>query len=175
GDGQYAPEELPRLLAPLRNGETDVVFGSRMMTPFGALRGGMPLYKFLGNRVLTTLQNALLGTNFSEFHSGYRIYSLRALACVRFQLNSNDFQFDTEIILQLLNAGLRIKELPIPTYYGTEISRVNGLRYAKNVMVATLRNVAHRAWLLHQRALEPVATNASSHYGLKLGYPSSHT
>lgn len=175
GDGQYAPEELPRLMVPLRDGEADAVFGSRMMTRFGALRGGMPLYKFFGNKVLSTMQNVLLGTNFSEFHTGYRIYSVRALERIRFQLNSNGFEFDTEIVLQFLNAGLRIKELPIPTYYGTEICRVNGIRYAKDVMVCTLRNVAHRAGLLHQRALDPIGPRGSAHYDLKLGYSSSHT
>src|ERR1035438_7708817 len=103
GDGQYAPEELPRLLEPLRNNEADAVFGSRMMTRFGALKGGMPLYKFVGNNILITTQNALLGTKLSEFHSGYRIYSVKALAKIPFRLNSNDFHFDTEIIIQLLD------------------------------------------------------------------------
>jgi glycosyltransferase involved in cell wall biosynthesis len=137
GDGQYAPEELPKLLAPLVRGDADAVFGSRMMDRFAALKGGMPLYKYAGNRILSTLQNKLLGTKLSEFHSGYRIYSVRALDGIRFQLNSNDFHFDTEIIIQLINAHARIVELPIPTYYGNEICRVNGMKYAKNVMVAT--------------------------------------
>src|SRR5262249_56189522 len=74
GDAQYAPEELPRLLQPLRDGTADAVFGSRMMTRFGALKGGMPLYKFVGNRILTAFQNAVLRTRLSEFHSGYRLY-----------------------------------------------------------------------------------------------------
>src|SRR5205814_3453044 len=98
GDGQYAPEELPNLLAPLRAGDADAVFGSRMMHRLGALKGGMPLYKFIGNRILSTAQNALLQTRLSEFHSGYRIYSVRTLAGIPFDLNSNDFHFDTEII-----------------------------------------------------------------------------
>jgi glycosyltransferase involved in cell wall biosynthesis len=173
GDGQYAPEELPRLLEPLTAGEADVVFGSRMTTAFGALKGGMPLYKYLGNRVLSTAQNALLGTHLSEFHSGYRIYSVAGLRRLNFALNSNDFHFDTEIIIQCLNAGLRIKELPIPTYYGDEISRVNGMRYAKDVMVATLQNVFHRTGLLWQRRFDPLP-EGNTHYDLKLGYPSSH-
>src|SRR5688572_8410483 len=71
GDGQYAPEELPKLMEPLRRGEADAVFGSRMLERFGALKGGMPLYKYVGNKILTTLQNGLLGTKLSEFHSGY--------------------------------------------------------------------------------------------------------
>ena len=174
GDGQYAPEELPRLMRPLVDGDADAVFGSRMMSRFGALKGGMPLYKFVGNKILTRVQNTLLGTRFSEFHSGYRIYSTAALKKVRFQLNSNDFHFDTEIILQMLNAGQRIRELPIPTYYGDEISRVNGMKYAKDVVVATLRNAAHRSGVLHQRKYDPVGSEEHPHYELKLGYPSSH-
>ncbi len=174
GDGQYAPEELPSLLVPLASGEADAVFGSRMMTRFGALRGGMPLYKFIGNRILTAIQNALLGSHLSEFHSGYRIYSVKALAAIPYRLNSNDFHFDTEIIIQLMNAGARIVERSIPTYYGDEICRVNGMRYAKDVLVATLQNAAHRCGFLYQRRFDahPVG---NERYDLKLGYPSSHT
>jgi glycosyltransferase involved in cell wall biosynthesis len=176
GDGQYAPEELSRLMAPLTSGEADAVFGSRMITRFGALKGGMPLYKFVGNKILTWAQNALLGTKFTEFHSGYRIYSTAALRRVAFLINSNDFHFDTEIILQLLNAKQRIIELPIPTYYGDEISRVNGMKYAKNVLVSTLQNTAHRSGLLYQRRFDPLPLGKESeHYNLKLGYPSSHS
>jgi glycosyltransferase involved in cell wall biosynthesis len=177
GDGQYAPEQLPRLMQPLVDGEADVVFGSRMMTLFGSLKGGMPLYKWLGNRILTTAQNALLRAKLSEFHSGYRIYSTAALKRIHFQLNSNDFHFDTEIIIQMLNARQRIVELAIPTYYGDEISRVNGMKYAKDVMLATVKNVFHRAGVLWQRRFEPIPVPgeaANAHYDLKLGYSSSH-
>jgi glycosyltransferase involved in cell wall biosynthesis len=174
GDGQYAPEELPRLCAPLVDGQADAVFGSRMLTRFGALAGGMPLYKFVGNRILSRFQNAALRTRFSEFHSGYRVYSVAALAGVRFDLNTNDFHFDTEIIIQLLQAGRRIVELPIPTYYGDEISRVDGLRYAAQVARVTLQAVAHRAGVLYQRRFDS-GPDDNSHYTLKLGYASSHT
>jgi len=174
GDGQYAPEELPRLMQPLVAGQADAVFGSRMMETFGALRGGMPLYKYAGNKILTGLQNALLGTKLSEFHSGYRIYSTRALKRVPFRLNSNEFHFDTEIIIQLLNARQRIVELPIPTYYGDEICRVNGMKYAKDVLLAVAKNTVHRSGLLYQRRFDP-HTGDNSHYALKLGYPSSHS
>jgi glycosyltransferase involved in cell wall biosynthesis len=174
GDAQYAPEELPKLLAPVVRGEADAVFGSRMMERFGALKGGMPLYKYIGNKILTAAQNAALRSNLSELHSGYRVYSVRMLKRVHFLLNSNDFHFDTEIIIQVLNAGGRILELPIPTYYGDEICRVNGLKYAKDVMRVTLQNVAHRAGLLHQRRFDP-ADDTNQHYDLKLGYASSHT
>jgi glycosyltransferase involved in cell wall biosynthesis len=174
GDGQYAPEELPKLLEPIRLGEADAVFGSRMLTRFGALKGGMPLYKYVGNKILTTLQNALLGSRLSEFHSGYRVYAVETLRGIRYRLNSNDFHFDTEIIIQLMNAGARIQELPIPTYYGGEICRVNGTRYAKDVLSATLQNFAHRSGLLFQQRFDP-AGDDNVHYDLKLSYDSTHT
>ncbi len=174
GDGQYAPEELPKLLGPLVRGEADAVFGSRMLKRHDALRGGMPVYKYVGNRILTTIQNALLRTKLSEFHSGYRVYSVRALTQIAFRLNSNDFHFDTEIIIQLLNAKARLVELPIPTYYGNEICRVNGMKYAKDVLSVTLQNVAHRSGLRYQRRFEP-KLEENAHYDLKLGYDSSHT
>ncbi|MFG2148583.1 methyltransferase domain-containing protein [Streptomyces sp. NPDC048696] len=134
GDGQYAPELLPEMVAPLVNGEADAVFGSRMMHRGGALRGGMPLYKWLGNRVLTRLENSLLGSRLTEFHSGYRAYSMAALHKLPIERNTDAFDFDTQIIVQLLDAGMRIKEIPIPTYYGDEICYVNGLKYAKDVV-----------------------------------------
>lgn len=138
GDGQYAPERLPRLVEVLAQDEADVVFGSRMLEKRSALKGGMPLYKYVGNKVLTTYQNAMLGTSLSEFHSGYRLYSVNALKSIPFHLNSNDFHFDTEIIIQLVFAEQRIAELPIPTFYGDEICHVNGIKYAWNVFRATL-------------------------------------
>ena len=171
GDGQYAPECLPDLLAPLVAGEADAVFGSRMLTRGGARKGGMPLYKFAGNKVLTRFQNALLGSNLSEFHSGYRLYSVRALQRVPFEANTNDFHFDTEIIVQFVFAGLRIKELPIPTYYGDEECRVNGLRYAWDVCKTMLRARVHGLDLLYDRKFDVRERT----YNLKLGYPSSHT
>ncbi len=174
GDGQYAPEELPNLLAPLVDGTADAVFGSRMVVRGAARRGGMPLYKLVGNKILSRAQNALSGARLSEWHSGYRLYRVSTLGSVRYALNSNGFGFDTEIILQLLNAGARITERAIPTYYGDEICRVNGLRYAKHVMEASLGNALHRRGLVHQRRFEPVAVG-NDRYDLKLGFPSSHT
>lgn len=137
GDGQYAPEALPALVKPIADGQADAVFGSRMMTVLGALKGGMPLYKYVGNRILTTFQNIVLQSFLSEFHTGYRIYSTKALARVPFQYNTNDFHFDTEIIIQLLLAKCRIKELPIPTFYGDEVCHVDGMKYALDVAIVT--------------------------------------
>ena len=173
GDGQYAPEELPRLLEPVAAGAADAVLGSRMMRPGGARRGGMPLYKYVGNKVLSRVQNGLAGSRLSEWHSGYRIYSADALRRIPFRLNSDGFAFDTEVILQLQSAGARILELPIPTFYGTEISRVDGVRYARQVVAATAAAALHRRGLRWQRRFEPL--DAGNPYDLKLGFPSSHS
>ena len=139
GDGQYAPECLEDMVAPLERGEADAVLGSRMMEKGAARKGGMPLYKYLGNRVLTVFENTMLGTSLTEFHSGYRAYSVSALRRIPFERNSDDFDFDTEIIIQLHTAGLRITEVPIPTYYGDEICYVNGIKYAKDVCLDVIR------------------------------------
>ncbi|MBE0585202.1 MAG: glycosyltransferase family 2 protein [Desulfofustis sp.] len=154
GDGQYAPECLPDLVEVLANDEADAVFGSRMMQGTSALKGGMPLYKFVGNKILTTLQNTLLGSDLSEFHSGYRLYATNALARVPFDLNSNDFHFDTEIIIQFITAGLKIKELPIPTFYGDEICHVNGLKYAWDVCRTTVQAKVQKFHIFYDRKFD---------------------
>jgi len=139
GDGRYAPEVMADLVAPIVAGDADAVLGSRMMTPRAARQGGMPLDKYVGNRILTTFQNAVTGLRLSEWHSGYRAYRVAALADLPFVGNSDGFDFDTEIILQLHAAQKRIAELPIPTYDGDEICHVNGLSYAKDVALDTIR------------------------------------
>lgn len=133
GDGQYAPEVLPLLLQPIIDNEAEIVFGSRMIDKGAALKGGMPLYKYVGNRILTIFENYMIGTNLSEWHSGYRVYSCKALKNIPYNLNTNDFHFDSEIIIQLNEAGYKILELSVPTYYGDEICYVNGVKYAKNI------------------------------------------
>ena len=143
-----------------------------MLAPGQARQGRMPLYKWLGNRILTATQNLLLGAKLSEFHSGYRIYRVSSLARIPFTLNTNDFHFDTEIIIQFLNAGLRILELPIPTYYGDEICYVNGLRYAKDVVRVTLQNVAHRMGMFYQPRFD-VGSGDNAHYALKASFRSA--
>lgn len=130
GDGQYAPELLGTLITPIKDDEADVVFGSRMIHKRKALEGGMPLYKWLGNQFLTWVLNGVLGVRLAEFHSGYRIYSVDALSKMPFGYNSNYYDFDTEIIIQSIDSNQRIIERPIPTFYGDEISYVNGFKYA---------------------------------------------
>jgi glycosyltransferase involved in cell wall biosynthesis len=147
GDGQYAPEALPQIVEPLELDKCDAVFGSRMLVPGAARLGGMPLYKYVGNRILTGFQNAITGMDLSEWHSGYRAYMVGALTEIPFEGNSDDFDFDTQIIVQLHEAGKRIEEVPIPTFYGDEISRVNGLRYARDVSIHAARYRAHKMGL----------------------------
>jgi glycosyltransferase involved in cell wall biosynthesis len=154
GDGQYAPECLPDLTQVLAENKADAVFGSRMMEGNSALKGGMPLYKFAGNKILTRFQNMLLGSNLSEFHSGYRLYSISALEKIPFDLNSNDFHFDTEIIIQLITAGLHIKELPIPTFYGDEICHVNGMKYAWDVCRTTMQSRIQKFHVFYDRKFD---------------------
>jgi len=176
GDGQYAPEALPMLVKPIVDGEADAVFGSRMMTALGALNGGMPLYKYVGNRILTAFQNVVLQSSLSEFHTGYRLYSTKALARVPFQFNTNDFHFDTEIIIQLLLAKLHIKELPIPTFYGDEICHVNGMKYALDVAIVTTIARLQSFSLMYRRNFDiNGAFSDKCAYEPKLDYDSSHT
>jgi glycosyltransferase involved in cell wall biosynthesis len=139
GDGQYAPELLPEIVAPIVRGEADAVMGSRMMERGQARAGGMPLYKYAGNRVLTKFQNAVAGLDLTEWHSGYRAYRVSSLESIPFESNADGFNFDTQIILQLHDAGMQITEIPIPTYYGDEICYVNGLSYARDITRDTLR------------------------------------
>ncbi|MFZ9775781.1 MAG: glycosyltransferase family 2 protein [Ilumatobacteraceae bacterium] len=139
GDGQYAPEFLPRMVAPIVDGRADVVFGSRMLKRGAALWGGMPKYKFVGNKILSFLQNRIAGVSLSEWHSGYRAYSVASLARVGFELNADYYDFDTQIILQMIESNQRILEIPIPTFYGDELSRVNGIRYGWRILKHTLR------------------------------------
>lgn len=140
GDGQYAPECLPILLQPFIDDRTiGAVFGSRMLNKKDALKGGMPIYKFIGNQILTHTQNLLIGSNLSEFHTGYRIYSTKMISQIPFELNTNDFHFDTEIIVQIFFSNFKVVELPIPTYYGDEVCHVNGMRYAWDVTKASIK------------------------------------
>mgnify|MGYP001418335991 CR=1 FL=1 len=100
GDNQYPANRIVSLLNPLVTGKYDAVFGSRMMNSFDAIKGGMPIYKYIGNILLTFFQNMILTSNLSEFHSGYRSYKVSSLKKVKFKKNTNDFHFDTEIIIQ---------------------------------------------------------------------------
>lgn len=140
GDGQYAPELIESFIRPIMRDKVDVVLGSRMMTKGGARAGGMPGYKFVGNKILTRWQNFITGTNFSEWHCGYRAYSTQSLKSINFLENPDGFDFDTQIILQMNSADKKIIEIPIPTYYGGEICYVQGLKYARQVSLGVVKH-----------------------------------
>lgn len=148
GDGQYTPQLLPKLIGPINKNSSEVVFGSRMLKPLNALKGNMPIYKFVGNIIITGIQNLFLISKMSEFHSGYRVYSVESLKKIPFNYNSNFFHFDTEIIIQLLFAKIKIKEIPIPTIYSGQISHLKGIKYSYNVIKITLLAMLHRFGIL---------------------------
>ncbi len=129
-DFQYNPSFIPELIIPVAKGECDAVIGSRMKIPQNALKGGMPYWKFIANIFLTKLENLVLGMNLSEYHSGFRAYSRRAMS-LPLELNSDDFVFDTEILVQLKIAGAKINEIPITTRYFPEASMIGFLSSAK--------------------------------------------
>jgi len=150
GDGQYPPEFLPQMIACFVDPQVAAVFGSRMINRYDALKGGMPLYKWAGNQLLTLIENKIMQSNLSEFHSGYRAYSTKALKLIPFLMNSDVFHFDTDIIIQLLANNFKIKEIPMPTHYGNEICRVNGLKYAKDCLISNLQFRLHKMGLWYQ-------------------------
>jgi glycosyltransferase involved in cell wall biosynthesis/2-polyprenyl-3-methyl-5-hydroxy-6-metoxy-1,4-benzoquinol methylase len=177
GDGQYAPEALPELLAPIMAGEVDGVMGSRMATRFGALKGGMPFYKYVGNKILTAYQNLMLGTDLYEFHTGYRLYSVNALQRIPFDLATNEFHFDNEIYIQMLLASMRVKELPIDTFYGNEVCHVEGFRYAWDIVKTTTVASLQKTSLFYRRKydLSPPDAASNSDVPSKLEFRSSHS
>ncbi|MBU3666274.1 MAG: glycosyltransferase [Chthoniobacterales bacterium] len=154
GDCQYPPEFIPEMTRPIVEGRADVVFGSRMLDKKSALRGGMPLYKWIGNQVTTAVQNFLLGAKFSECHTGFRAYRVPLLAKIPFRYNSNGFHFDADIIIQCHRAGARFLEIPIPTRYSTEICRVNGVQYCWNCFKSGLADRCTQMEIFYSRKFD---------------------
>ncbi len=130
-DFQYDPYYIPELIRPLAFGKADVSIGSRMLVKRNALKGGMPWWKFLGNIFLTKIENIVLGLGLSEYHTGFRAYSRRALETMPFEKNSDDFVFDSEIIVQARIANFAIAETPIETKYFPEASSISFRRSVK--------------------------------------------
>ena len=146
-DFQYDPAFIPELIRPIAEGKADAVFGSRMLISGGARAGGMPWGKYFANIALTAIANAVLGLRLSEYHSGFRAYSRSTLERAAFELNSDRFVFDTEIIVQMRLAGLRIREIPITTKYFPEASSVGFWRsvgYGVSILVMLLKYLGHR-------------------------------
>ena len=123
-DFQYDPVFIPEVVKPIANGEYDAMIGSRMKIRKNALKGGMPYWKFISNIFLTQIENFILGYNLSEYHSGFRAYNKKVMM-LPLDLDSNNFVFDTEIIVQIKIAGLKIGEVPISTKYFPEASQIS--------------------------------------------------
>ncbi len=135
-DYQYDPSFIPDMIKPIVSGECDAVFGSRMSVKRNAILGGMPYWKFIANIFLTWLENLILGMNLTEYHSGFRAYSKKVLE-LPLDLNSDDFVFDTEIIVQMKVAGMKINEIPITTRYFAEASMIGfwrSVQYGLNIL-----------------------------------------
>jgi glycosyltransferase involved in cell wall biosynthesis len=139
-DGQYAPEELPKLIREFAAGDTTMFFGSRLTGD--PLAGGMPKYKYYANHVLTWIQNVVLGTDLSEFHSGLRMYRMNRVIQLPFEDNSDYFDYDSHIIFQIVKAGWSIGEGTIPTHYGEETSYVDPIRTPVGIVMNVAAYVA---------------------------------
>lgn len=142
GDGQYAPERMEYLLEPIFQGKADHVFGSRITGD--PRKGGMPIHRYLGNRFLTTVENWILNWNLSEYHSGYRIYTTEALKKIPFERCSNEYHFDSQILVQVRLAGLRVVERTIPTFYGNEKCYVPLMKYGIDVLKTMGEYLMHK-------------------------------
>ena len=173
GDGQYAPEKLENILEPLFKGK-DAVQGSRMINKLDALKGNMPIYKFIGNIFLTKIQNFLTGMNLSEYHSGYRAYSVKSLKKIPFELNSQYYHFDTQILIQLNLAGCQIEEVPIPTFYGKEISYLNSFKYGLEILKTSIISFLNRYRILYDRKYDSINNVPIKTYKSKMSFESSH-
>lgn len=172
GDGQYAPECIPQMIEPIHQGAADAVFGSRMLHRMKALKGKMPLYKWIGNQILTFIQNRILKSHLSEFHSGYRAYRTETLKSLPFQYNSDYFDFDTDIIIQLIDTHKRLHEISIPTFYGDEISRVNGIYYAFRIVRSCLLSRMNKLALYYHPKFD-YDPESNYVYQQKFDFPSS--
>ena len=148
GDAQYAPEMLPDFIDIWERTGAGVVLGTRMGSVESARAGGMPFYKVVANKGLTLFQNYLTGLELTEYHTGYRAYSSAFLRRVPFEINTNEYHFDTEMLLQAANIGAHIEEFDIPTHYGDEDCNVDGVQYGKDVLKETIRYRAHRLGML---------------------------
>ena len=132
-DGQYSPEKIPELLEPFDNDTADMVQGSRMLDG-GARKGGMPFYKFVSNKLLTGIENWAFKMKLAEYHSGYMLYSRKAIETIPWEKLSQSFDFDLEMIVLARVKGLRIAEIAIPTIYAGEKSHLNPIKYGLDVL-----------------------------------------
>lgn len=150
-DYQYTPTLVPAMAGMIASGVYDMVLGSRILGA-GALKGGMPLYKYVANRLLTAFQNLCLGVKLSEYHTGFRAFSRELLLTLPLLENSDDFVFDNQMIAQAVMFEFRIGEISCPTKYFEEASSINfkrSVQYGLGVLGTTFSFVAHKWGLVH--------------------------
>ena len=155
-DYQYDPTLLPEIIRPIEAGEADVVLGSRLMG-IHPIRQGMPWWKYVSNRFLTTLENWVFGLRLSEYHTGYRAFRRQVLESVNLQMDSDRFIFDQEILAQIVNVKMRITEVPVPTRYFAQASSASLFQssvYGVSILWLLVRYLLHRGGIVHQRQFD---------------------
>ncbi|MFZ0213265.1 MAG: glycosyltransferase family 2 protein [Candidatus Acidiferrales bacterium] len=170
-DYQYNPRLVPSLAGLVACGSCDVALGSRILGG-GAMRGGMPLYKYISNRFLTAFENLLLGAKLSEYHTGYRAFSREVLLALPLLENSDDFVFDNEVLAQVVFFGFRIGEISCPARYFEEASSINfrrSVRYGFGVVATSLKFVLQKSGMMRFRIFKETGRK------LDLGYYSNGT
>jgi glycosyltransferase involved in cell wall biosynthesis len=165
-DYQYTPALVPAMAGMIASGVYDMVLGSRILGK-GALKGGMPLYKYISNRFLTAFQNLFLGVKLSEYHTGFRAFSRELLEKLPLLENSDDFVFDNQMIAQAVMFGFNIGEISCPTKYFEEASSINfkrSVEYGFGVLATTARFVAHKIGLIHSPAFGVTGRKVTQQY-----------
>jgi glycosyltransferase involved in cell wall biosynthesis len=157
-DYQYDSRIIPHAVGFLELGICDVVCGNRIRSRQEAMSGGMPIYKYLSNRILTAIENLLLGQNLGDFHSGFRVYRREVLETIPFERNSDDFVFDTQFLVQCIRFGFRLGDVPVPVRYFDEASSINfrrSLRYGLSTLGVVGKYWLNRLGLLHSPIFQP--------------------
>ncbi|HVB08215.1 MAG TPA: glycosyltransferase family 2 protein [Candidatus Acidoferrales bacterium] len=165
-DYQYSPAVLPSLAGLVACGNCDVALGSRILGG-GARRGGMPLYKYVSNRLLTAFENLLLGAKLSEYHTGYRAFSREVLLALPLLENSDDFIFDNEVLAQVLFFGFRIGEISCPARYFEEASSINfrrSVRYGFGVLGTSFKFPLQKLGIMHFRIFKETGRKLDLNY-----------
>src|SRR5690348_13629044 len=165
-DYQYTPKLVTAMAGMIAFGVYDVVLGSRILGG-GALKGGMPLYKYVANRLLTAFQNLFLGIKLSEYHTGFRAFTKEVLSALPLLENSDDFVFDNQMIAQAAMFGFRIGEISCPTKYFKEASSINfrrSMTYGFGVLATTARFIIHKHGIAKSRLFEARGRKVSLHY-----------
>jgi hypothetical protein len=160
-DYQYEPKAVPLLIAPILAGDADMTFGSRFAGLGDPIGGGMPVYRYVGNRVTTILENLMLGSRFSELHSGLRAYTRRFLLSLPFLRYSDDFVFDSQLVIDAVTSGLRVVEVPIPTRYTKESSSI-AIGRSLEYILRSLGYCARRAAIRGRRGRRSTVTNPTA-------------